>query len=130
MFFFFLIFIFGDHVLPFLFLSIIYIFFYFLFFLLLFFYLYQSILEKDKRERVSIRCFSMKNYTIVIFVLYLFIFPVTINIFNCLNEENKRFTNSLSLSLYYYFLLFSLAFSLYLNVRQLKRMSFIWNAFN
>jgi hypothetical protein len=26
--------------------------------------------------------------------------------------------------------LFSLAFSLYLNIRQLKRMSFIWNAFN
>jgi hypothetical protein len=48
------------------------------------------------------------------------------NIFNCLNEENKRFTNSLSL----FFFLSSLAFSLYFNVRQLKCMSFIWNAFN
>jgi hypothetical protein len=56
----------------------------------------------------------MKNYTTVIFVLYLLIFPVTvnilqINIFNCLNEENKMFTNSLSLSLFIfsYFLFIS-----------------------
>jgi hypothetical protein len=48
------------------------------------------------------------------------------NIFNCLNEENRRFTNSLSL----FFFLSFLAFSLYLNVRQLKHMCFILNAFN
>jgi hypothetical protein len=36
------------------------------------FYLYQSIREKDKRERVSISCFSMKNYTTIIF------FPITV----------------------------------------------------
>jgi hypothetical protein len=55
-----------------------------------------------------------------------------INIFNCLNEENKIFTNSLCLCLCLSLFLFSfsLTFSLYLNVRQLKRMSFIWNAFN
>jgi hypothetical protein len=53
MFFFsFFILIFGDHVLPFLFLSIIYIYIYlFSIFSSFTFYLYQSILEKDKRER-------------------------------------------------------------------------------
>jgi uncharacterized protein with PQ loop repeat len=41
----------------------------------------------------------------------------------------KKTKNSQSLSLFIFFLS-SLAFSLYLNVRQLKRMNFIWNAFN
>jgi hypothetical protein len=77
----------------------------------------------------------MKNYTTVIFVLYLLIFPIIfnilqINIFNCLNEKNKMFTNSFCHCLSLFFFLFSLTFSLYLNVRQLQRMSFIRNAFN
>ena len=52
------------------------------------------------------------------------------NILNCLNQENKRFTNFLFLFLSFFFLLFSLTFSLYLNMRQLKCKSFIWNGFN
>jgi hypothetical protein len=50
------------------------------------------------------------------------------NALNCLNEENKRFSN-LSFSLYLIFSSF-LALCLYLNVRQLKRIGFICNIFN
>jgi hypothetical protein len=64
-----------------LFWSIIYIFF-LLFFNFLFFYFlfYINQFQKKTRERVSIHCFSMKNYTIVILFLYFFS-PITI-IFN------------------------------------------------
>jgi hypothetical protein len=43
----------------------------------------------------------------------------------CLNEENKRFSNSLFLSLYLIFFSSSLTLCFYLNVKQLKRIGFI-----
>jgi hypothetical protein len=108
----FLIFIFCDHVLPFLFLSIIF-FFLFSIFPSFTFYLYLSLPEKDKRESIYSlflneklyytyfhslfiyfsynssfqffnHCFSMKNYTIVFFYLFFFFF-VRMVIFNYIN---------------------------------------------
>jgi hypothetical protein len=55
---------FGAYVLSFLFWFHI-----FLFFSSFTFYLYQLIPKKDKREGHSIRCFSIKNYTAIIFFL-------------------------------------------------------------
>jgi hypothetical protein len=52
------------------------------------------------------------------------------NALNCLNEENKKFSNCLFLSLYLIFFSSSLALYLYLNVRQLKCIGFICNIFN
>jgi hypothetical protein len=59
-----------------LFWSLIYIFFFLLFFNFLFFYFlfYINQFWKKTRERVSIHCFSMKNYTIVILFSFFF-FP-------------------------------------------------------
>jgi hypothetical protein len=52
------------------------------------------------------------------------------NALNCLNEENKRFSNCLFLSLYLIFFSSSLALYLNISVRQLKCIGFICNIFN
>jgi hypothetical protein len=52
------------------------------------------------------------------------------NALNCLNEENKSFSNSLFLPLYLISFSYSLALCLYINMRQLKRIGFICNIFN
>jgi hypothetical protein len=65
--------------------------------------------KRQERGRVSNRCFSMKNYTTVIFVLYLFIFPITVNILQLiyLIVLMKKTKGSqilfVSLSLFFYF---------------------------
>jgi hypothetical protein len=60
---FFLIFIFGDHVLPFLFLSIIYIYIYFFSIFPSFtFYLYKLIPKKDKRKSIYSLFLNEKLY--------------------------------------------------------------------
>jgi hypothetical protein len=50
----------------------------------------------------------------------------TCNIFNCLNEENKRFPNFVFLFLFFF--MSNLLLSVY--ILQLKRRDFIYDAFN
>jgi hypothetical protein len=82
-------FIFSTYVFSFCFPPIyIYIFFFLLFFNFLFFYFlfYINKFRKKTREKVSIRCFSMKNYTIIIFFFlsflpttFIFKFPINVS---------------------------------------------------
>jgi hypothetical protein len=52
------------------------------------------------------------------------------NALNCLNEENKNFSNSLFLPLYLIFFSSTLILCLYINMRQLKCIGFICNIYN